>query len=103
METAMRQWPSTPARPPSNLFLLKLDQGMPVFVSVSPLQVSRVHDPTVEGIMATQHRLSSEEPAMLGYLVKQGKTVKNWKRRWFVLQGSQLTYAKDTVRFLGKS
>jgi hypothetical protein len=29
-----------------------------------------------------------------GYLTKQGAVVKNWKRRWFVLQGSVMAYYK---------
>ena len=27
-----------------------------------------------------------------GYLTKLGKVVKSWKKRWFVLNGSQLSY-----------
>jgi hypothetical protein len=37
----------------------------------------------------------TQEPiTMQGYLTKQGKVVKNWKRRWFVLQESRLFYYK---------
>jgi len=30
-----------------------------------------------------------------GYLTKQGKTVKNWRRRWVVLKNNQLSYYKQ--------
>ena len=30
-----------------------------------------------------------------GWLEKEGAQVKNWKRRWFVLQGTSLHYFKD--------
>jgi len=29
-----------------------------------------------------------------GFLTKEGETYKNWKRRWFVLKGMQLSYFK---------
>ena len=43
-----------------------------------------------------------------GFLVKQGGLVKNWKKRWFVLQGNNLQYfenddklkLKDTISLL---
>jgi len=35
-----------------------------------------------------------------GFLYKQGKIVKNWKNRWFVLKNRQLLYYKSKeVRF----
>jgi len=34
---------------------------------------------------------------MQGYLTKQGKVVKNWKRRWFVLRNTRLYYYKSSV------
>jgi len=45
-------------------------------------------------------RTDSEEsynPSLIvksGYLIKQGDTVKNWKKRWFVLRNSSLAYYK---------
>eukprot|EP00002_Diphylleia_rotans_P039621 TRINITY_DN9225_c0_g1_i1.p1 TRINITY_DN9225_c0_g1~~TRINITY_DN9225_c0_g1_i1.p1 ORF type:complete len:567 (-),score=107.11 TRINITY_DN9225_c0_g1_i1:167-1867(-) len=30
-----------------------------------------------------------------GWLTKEGRIVKNWKKRWFVLQGTQLKYFED--------
>ena len=30
-----------------------------------------------------------------GYLYKEGHTIKSWKRRWCVLQGSLLLYFED--------
>lgn len=30
-----------------------------------------------------------------GYLIKQGKIVKNWKTRWFTLHRNELKYFKD--------
>lgn len=35
-----------------------------------------------------------------GYLTKQGKTVKNWRKRWIVLKNNHLHYfkAKDVCR-----
>jgi hypothetical protein len=30
-----------------------------------------------------------------GYLTKQGGVVKNWKRRWFEIEGCSLVYRKD--------
>ena len=30
-----------------------------------------------------------------GWLTKQGKRVKNWKRRWFVLKDQKLSYFKS--------
>lgn len=30
-----------------------------------------------------------------GWLEKEGAMVKNWKKRWFVLQGNSLHYYKD--------
>lgn len=34
-------------------------------------------------------------PDKEGYLVKQGHFVKNWKERWFILQGNLLFYFKN--------
>lgn len=36
----------------------------------------------------------SDEVTKTGYLVKQGRLVKNWKRRYFVLHNYRLSYYK---------
>uniref|UniRef100_A0A452IPT8 PH domain-containing protein n=1 Tax=Gopherus agassizii TaxID=38772 RepID=A0A452IPT8_9SAUR len=42
---------------------------------------------------AAEPRLGTKE----GYLVKQGKIVKNWKMRWFTLHRNELKYFKDQM------
>ncbi|KAL6072071.1 Phosphatidylinositol-3,4,5-trisphosphate 3-phosphatase [Balamuthia mandrillaris] len=39
--------------------------------------------------------LEGVEVAKSGYLIKQGHRVKNWKRRWFVLNNNTLSYFKS--------
>lgn len=38
--------------------------------------------------------MSSKVPTKEGYLTKQGIVVKNWKKRWFVMEGTLLAYFK---------
>eukprot|EP01124_Arcella_intermedia_P033577 TRINITY_DN8085_c0_g1_i1.p1 TRINITY_DN8085_c0_g1~~TRINITY_DN8085_c0_g1_i1.p1 ORF type:complete len:100 (-),score=24.13 TRINITY_DN8085_c0_g1_i1:61-360(-) len=33
-----------------------------------------------------------DKPTRVGFLVKEGGAIKNWKKRWCVLQGNELTY-----------
>lgn len=35
------------------------------------------------------------EPARQGYLIKQGRVVRNWMKRWFVLRDDRLFYYKN--------
>src|SRR5687768_11188867 len=37
---------------------------------------------------------SSDEVTKEGFLIKQGGSIKTWKRRWFILKGSNLFYYK---------
>jgi len=34
-------------------------------------------------------------PEKQGFLIKQGHIVRNWKKRWFILQGKRLFYFED--------
>jgi len=40
------------------------------------------------------------EPMKEGWLTKQGKVVKSWKKRWFVLKDNTLSYYKSKEYFL---
>jgi hypothetical protein len=40
---------------------------------------------------------------LVGWLTKQGGFIKNWKKRWFVLQGTKLHYYEDNVRSLDRA
>jgi hypothetical protein len=46
--------------------------------------------------------MASQGVSKSGFLTKEGAVRKNWKKRWFVLKGQELSYFKTQVRSAGK-
>lgn len=68
--------------PPAPLLSPRLPSSLPTVQELPPARAG----------VGSQIGVEEGVNDRMGYLVKQGHRIKNWKRRWFVLSGRFLTY-----------
>lgn len=52
----------------------------------------KIHEKDPAMLWDHEYSFDNEEVYKTGWLIKEGRIHKNWKKRWFVLQGSKLSY-----------
>lgn len=81
---------------PTTLSLIKRDGQIFQFSNVITVEHCYAHiSGMLERAMFEIKQHGEVEIIKQGYLVKQGKNVKNWKRRWFILYVDRLIYRKS--------
>lgn len=71
--------------------------------SAGPVSAAQTHTvethAAAEGNSAARRRRPQEVLEKSGYLLKMGRQVQAWKRRWFILRNGRILYYKSPVRW----